>query len=187
LYMHRNQQYSIIALTDAAGTIVERYTYTAYGAPTFLDASASPLTPPASSLDNRITYTGREWDSTLHLHHFRARMLDPQLGRFCGRNPIGYVGGLANLFLYCAEDPINYVDPLGLRRIPRLPPILDCDDLRWQDPDYLRGLVDKYRHNVNHRRRPLAKCLDPRIPEPRRSDFCKKAGDYESERLNVCN
>ncbi|MFN9770316.1 MAG: hypothetical protein ACK56J_14715, partial [Planctomycetota bacterium] len=31
LYYHRNQQYSIVALSDAAGTLVERYAYTAYG------------------------------------------------------------------------------------------------------------------------------------------------------------
>ncbi|RMF40502.1 MAG: hypothetical protein D6753_11625 [Planctomycetota bacterium] len=48
-------------------------------------------TPHRSGLDNCITYTGRERDSPLHLHHFRARILDPQLGRFCGRDPIGYV------------------------------------------------------------------------------------------------
>ncbi|RMF40684.1 MAG: RHS repeat-associated core domain-containing protein [Planctomycetota bacterium] len=105
---HRNQQFSIIALTDSAGTIVERYTYTAYG------ASASPLTPPASSLDNRITFTGREWDSTLHLHHFRARMMDPQLGRFCGRDPIGIRGGLA-VYMFLRTNPQRYLDAFGLK------------------------------------------------------------------------
>ncbi len=109
-----NQQYSIIALTDAAGTIVERTTYTAYGAPTFLDASASPLTPPASSLDNRYTYTGREWDSTLHLHHFRARMMDPQLGRFCSKDPIGYQLSEFNLYQYVRSRPLRWTDPSGL-------------------------------------------------------------------------
>ena len=108
-----NQQYSIIALTDAAGSIVERYTYTAYGAPTFLDASGTPISNRQSSIFNRITYTGREWDSTLHLHHFRARMMDPQLGRFCGRDPIGYVDGY-NLYNLVHNGPLDSVDPHGL-------------------------------------------------------------------------
>ena len=41
---HRNQQYSITALTDASGSIVERYAYIAYGQPTLLDASGTSLT-----------------------------------------------------------------------------------------------------------------------------------------------
>jgi len=38
VYYHRNQQYSIIALTDDTGAIVERYSYTAYGEPAFFDS-----------------------------------------------------------------------------------------------------------------------------------------------------
>ena len=32
---HRNQQYSIYAITDSAGAVSERYAYTAYGQPSF--------------------------------------------------------------------------------------------------------------------------------------------------------
>lgn len=58
LGVDRNGQYSITALTNASGTIVERYAYTAYGQPTFTDASGTPLT--TSAENNRYTYTGRE-------------------------------------------------------------------------------------------------------------------------------
>ncbi|MBL8854567.1 MAG: hypothetical protein JNK57_11420 [Planctomycetaceae bacterium] len=37
---HRNQQYSMISLTNAAGTLVERYSYTAYGT---LERRGTPL------------------------------------------------------------------------------------------------------------------------------------------------
>ena len=56
----RNQQYSITALTNGSGTIVERYADTAYGQPVFFDGSGSVIA--ASAEDNRYTYTGREWD-----------------------------------------------------------------------------------------------------------------------------
>ncbi|QDS94245.1 hypothetical protein FF011L_30240 [Roseimaritima multifibrata] len=36
LYYHRNQQYSVTALTDTTGTISERYAYDAYGKLTVL-------------------------------------------------------------------------------------------------------------------------------------------------------
>ena len=93
-----NQQYSITAVTTSTGAIAERYAYTAYGQPTILDASGLPLTPQSSTLSNRYTYTGREWDATLGLHHFRARWMSPSAGRFLGRDPIEYVES-TNLYL----------------------------------------------------------------------------------------
>ncbi|GIX00686.1 MAG: hypothetical protein KatS3mg111_4018 [Pirellulaceae bacterium] len=134
LYFHRNQQYSIIALTDAAGTIVERTTYTPYGSPTFLDATGAPISNHQSSILNRITYTGREWDSTLHLHHFRARMYDPELGRFCGRDPIGYRDGHN---LYCAYFAPKGTDALGFFEGPEI-------RQRCKDREILRN-CDKHR------------------------------------------
>ena len=64
-----NQQYSITALTDATGTISERYAYDAYGKLTVLDGSGTVLS--GSAYGNRYTYTGREWDFELGLYHYR--------------------------------------------------------------------------------------------------------------------
>jgi len=108
VYFHRNHQYSITAVTTSAGAISERYAYTAYGQPTILNASGSPLTPQASSLTNRYSYTGREWDATLGLHYFRARWMSPSAGRFITRDPIGYVDGpslFRAFFIMDATDP----------------------------------------------------------------------------------
>jgi RHS repeat-associated protein len=108
LYYHRNQQYSIVGLSDAAGTLVERYAYTAYGELTILAPDRTART--TSSFQNRYTYTGREWDAGLSLYYFRARWLDPKAGRFIGRDPLGYVDGLG---LYGAYFVPNKVDPEG--------------------------------------------------------------------------
>jgi len=54
---HRNQQYSITALTDGGGSIAERYAYTAYGQVTFANASGTVQATSASN--NRYAYTGR--------------------------------------------------------------------------------------------------------------------------------
>jgi RHS repeat-associated protein len=93
-YFHRNQQYSITALTDGTGGIVERYAYTAYGQPTFLDGSGTVLT--SSAEDNRYTYTGREWDEVLGLYHYRARMYDATEGRFLGVQGPDWVSSMAD-------------------------------------------------------------------------------------------
>ena len=110
-YYHRNQQYSITALTDGGGSIVERYAYTAYGQVTFADASGTVQA--ASASNNRFTFTGREWDAGLSLYHYRARMYDPVAGRFVSRDPIKYTGGL-HLYAYAFEIPTVNIDPLGL-------------------------------------------------------------------------
>ena len=104
-----NQQYSITAVTTSTGSIAERYAYTAYGQPTILDASASVLS--SSAINNRYTYTGREWDATLGLHHFRARWMSPSAGRFVTRDPIEFLDGFS---LYSTYFSLDLGDPLGL-------------------------------------------------------------------------
>jgi RHS repeat-associated protein len=109
----RNQQYSITAITDGSGTVVERYAYTAYGTPTITDASGTPRT--TTAIGNRYTYTGREHDETLALSHYRARMYDSVGGRFISRDPIGYKGSQGNLYEYVDSMPLDNVDPEGLQ------------------------------------------------------------------------
>jgi len=111
-----NHQYSITAVTTSAGSIAERYAYTAYGQPTILDASASVLS--SSAINNRYTYTGREWDATLGLHHFRARWMSPSAGRFLTRDPMGFDGGSLNIQEYCHSKPFIYIDPTGMQLLP---------------------------------------------------------------------
>ena len=108
VYFHRNQQFSITSITTSAGAVTERYAYTAYGQPTILNASGTVLT--SSAVGNRYTYTGREWDETLGLHHFRARWMSPLAGRFLGRDPIGYIDGPQ---LYKAFFVVSGMDPSG--------------------------------------------------------------------------
>jgi RHS repeat-associated protein len=110
-----NHQYSVTAITTSTGAIAERYAYTAYGQPTILNASGTPLSPQTSTLNSRYSYTGREWDATLALHHFRARWMSPSAGRFLGRDPIGYAGSEWGLYEAFECKALYGVDPLGLQ------------------------------------------------------------------------
>ncbi len=105
---HRNQQYSIVGLTNAAGTLAERYCYTAYGTLGIYAANGTVRT--SSTYTNRYTYTGREWDGDLKLYHFRARWYDPATGGFVPRDPLGYVDGMS---LYRGYFGVRGVDPSG--------------------------------------------------------------------------
>jgi RHS repeat-associated protein len=109
---HCNQQYSITAITSSTGAVQERYAYTAYGVPSIANASGTLLT--ASAISNRYTYTGREWDNDIRQYHYRARMYDASLGRFCGRDPIGYKAGDLCVYRFVFSQPTNRLDPSGL-------------------------------------------------------------------------
>jgi RHS repeat-associated protein len=110
---HSNQQYSITAVTTSAGAIAERYAYSAYGEATICDASGSVLA--SSAINNRYTYTCREWDATVGLNHFRARWISPKAGRFVSRDPIGYRGSPFDLYEMLDSRPVDRTDALGLQ------------------------------------------------------------------------
>jgi RHS repeat-associated protein len=109
-FYHRNHQYSITAMTTSTGAVAERYAYTAYGQPTILDASGTVL--PTSNFSIRTSYTGREWDATLGLHHFRARWMSGLTGRFLSRDPMGYIDGFG---LYTSFVCIGRLDASGTK------------------------------------------------------------------------
>jgi hypothetical protein len=52
------------------------------------------------------------------LYYYRARYYDAHIGRFISEDPSGIDGGI-NLYLYVHNNPVNYVDPTGLKYIPQ--------------------------------------------------------------------
>jgi RHS repeat-associated protein len=108
-YFQHDHRYSVSAITNSAGQVVERYTYDAYGKITVRDAAGDPK---ASQVPMQpYGYTGREFDAESGLWYFRARMYDDQLGRFVNRDPLGYVDGMN---LYQGYFVPGGVDPWGL-------------------------------------------------------------------------
>jgi len=59
-------------------------------------------------------------DNETGLQLLTYRYYDPSKGRFLTRDPIGYVGG-QDLYTYVSNDPVSWVDPLGLQKQLRLP------------------------------------------------------------------
>jgi RHS repeat-associated protein len=112
-YYHSNNLYSVAALTDAAGAVIERYKYDPYGKATILAPDGTTIRT-ASLVNNPFMYDGYYHDTETGLEFVNARYYSSDLGRFIARDPIGYEGGI-NLYRYCSDNPANSTDPLGLR------------------------------------------------------------------------
>ncbi|TAK07548.1 RHS repeat-associated core domain-containing protein [bacterium] len=84
-FYHADGLGSIVDITDSAGTIKQRYTYSSFG------KIESQLDP---NFIQPYTFTGREFDSETGLYFYRARNYDHAIGRFLTSDPIGLEGGL---------------------------------------------------------------------------------------------
>ena len=109
-YYQTNHLGSTMALSDANGTLVERVEYDAYGLPIFLDAAGNTIAQ--SAVGNDILFTGREFDAESGTYYYRARSMNPIMGRFMQKDPLMYVDGMNDLS-YTNNRPIILVDPSG--------------------------------------------------------------------------
>ena len=91
LFFHEDELGNTLALTDGAGSVVERYDYDEFGAPLFFDAAGSPLA--SSSAGNDILFRGMRWDAEVSLysaHRAGAKQSNPlyEEGTQAGMNPL---------------------------------------------------------------------------------------------------
>ena len=70
-------------------------------------------TEPAQNF-NLLRFQGQYFDTEIGLHYTRHRYYDSRLGRFIGKDPIGFLGGI-NIYMF-APNPTEWIDPLGLAR-----------------------------------------------------------------------
>ena len=114
-YAIKDHQNTVIALVDETGSVVESYEYSAYGEVLDVkDGAGNSIVNQQSAIGNRYTFQGREIDWATGLYYFRARWYDPAAGRWLSKDPIGISGGF-NLYVFCGNNPVNYVDPFGER------------------------------------------------------------------------
>lgn len=68
-----------------------------------------------------VGFAGGLMDVDTKLVRFGARDYDPITGRWTTKDPIGFGGGDTNLYSYVEGDPMSYIDPTGLLKIPASP------------------------------------------------------------------
>lgn len=119
MYLCRKDlQGNIIALIDNNGNTVVQYNYDAWGNHKVVGANGNEITDSTHIGNlNPFRYRGYYYDVETGLYFLQTRYYDPEVGRFLNRDSIIFadpeeVNGL-NLYAYCLNNPINYIDPLG--------------------------------------------------------------------------
>ena len=103
-YYHRDEQLSTVFVTDGQGEIRNSYQYDAFG----MSLGTT------EKLNNRIRYTGQQYDELTEQYYLRARYYNPVAGRFMQEDV--YQGDGLNLYAYCGNNPVVYDDPSGYKR-----------------------------------------------------------------------
>ena len=105
-FYHSDGLGSTRALTDAAGLVLSRYFYDAFGR----------LLQQSGSTANSYLFAGQQRDAALGLDYLRARYYDPSLGRFTAADPLRGTFPDPNrlhVYAYGKNDPVNQIDPSG--------------------------------------------------------------------------
>ena len=110
-YYHTNHLGSTVAISDIDANLIEHVEYGSFGNHIVYDSNGEERSN--SNIFNSLLYTGREYDVDNGTYYYRARTLNPLLGRFVQHDPLGYVDG-TNDYLYVLNMPNNYIDPFGL-------------------------------------------------------------------------
>lgn len=109
-YFHRNIQGDVVGVYDSTGAKVVGFKYDAFGR-----CTVSGNTTLAQWC--KIRYRGYYFDNETGFYWVQTRYYNPEWCRWISPDKIGYLDPESphgiNLYCYCGNDPINYVDPTG--------------------------------------------------------------------------
>ncbi|VAW78256.1 Rhs family protein, partial [hydrothermal vent metagenome] len=185
-YYHNSHLGTPESMTDSTQAAVWSASYTPFGKGTVT----------AGVVENNLRFPGQYYDQETGLHYNYFRYYDPSTGRYITSDPLGVLGLIdvfgsdllpqdINLYNYTGNNPVNFIDPVGLFRNP-----FDIYDDALQDaqnstfPGPHNGPQDAYRHclasceNARENGQAIAQCLG--FANEKKGDF--ERGQEEGER-----
>jgi RHS repeat-associated protein len=116
LWAQQDVRFNVTALLDGTGAVVERFAYDPFGSAMVYDANWNARTG-GSNYAWLYLHEGLRFDADTGLYDGRARFYSPTLGRWLQPDPLGFQGHDVNLQRFVGNNPLTYVDPLGLDRV----------------------------------------------------------------------
>ena len=104
-YLTYDQVGSLRLVADPSGNVVKRIDYDSFG---------SIINDTNPSFNVPFGFAGGLHDRDTGLVRFGFRVYDPKVGRWVAKDPILFAGGDVDLYGYVVNNPVNWVDPLGL-------------------------------------------------------------------------
>lgn len=114
-FTHQDARCNVVAITDAAGQVVERVRYDDFGRAEVWGPGGEVRA--ASAVGCAYGFQGRRLDAETGLLYFRARMYDPETGRFLQRDPVWDAGNVGGQYTFCGNGPLSRRDPGGRQGI----------------------------------------------------------------------
>ncbi len=111
-WFEKNLFGDIVAVYNSSGTKLVSYLYDAWGNQTITTHVSG-----TAAQYNPFRYRGYYYDADFGLYYLQSRYYDSMSYRFINADGIEYLGSAGiisyNLYAYCNNNPISYVDPTG--------------------------------------------------------------------------
>jgi RHS repeat-associated protein len=166
---------STTSLSSSAGSLARTYTFDSFG----------KTTASSGALVNPFQFTSRELDTETNLYNFRARYYDQNSGRFLSEDPIAFSSDTYNFYDYVGNDPIDFSDPSGNKKIHgnwcgpnwtggQKEPFIPSDDV----PGFYKPPIDYVDKVCSHHDRCYSKCREKHPCSPWGRRGCERKCDF---------
>ena len=137
-YHYASDELGSITHVTEGEEVLNQYEYDAWG----------NVTESQEKAENRFQFNGQQLDPISQQYYLRARYYNPVIGRFAQEDT--YRGDGLNLYAYCANNPVYYVDPSGnicKKAADRIMSLMDEGRIKGKNKrqleSYLRNKINK--------------------------------------------